>query len=113
MNQTQSALRQKIRRQILSLALVGMLFSSAAANPQDCDGSVRPPETQVPVVQTDTRVQTDTQVPAVQNDSRVPAVQHDTRLPEAQNNGLPNPGAERGFNPQPDPPGQPAGKGEL
>lgn len=106
-------MRQKIHRGFLSLALVGMLFSSAAANLQDCDGSVRPPEAQVPAVQTDTRVQADTQLPAVQNDTSGPALEHDTRLPAVQNSGLPNPGAERGFNPQPDPPGQPVTKGEL
>ncbi len=106
MNQTQSALRQKIHRGVLSLALVGMLLSSAAANPQECDGSVREPETQVPAVQTDTREQT------VQ-EPYVPAVQKDVRLPEVQNEGPSDPGAEKGFNPQPDPPGQPAARGEL
>ncbi len=107
MNQTQSALRQKIHRGVLSLALVGMLFSSAAANPQECDGSVRPPEAQVPAVQTDTRER------EVQTDTSLPAVQKDVRLPELQNQGPSDPGAEKGFNPQPDPPGQPATRGEL
>lgn len=86
--------------------MVGMLFSSAAANPQECDGSVRPPETQVPAVQTDTREQ------KAQTDT-VPAVQKDVRVPEVQNQGPSDPGSEKGFNPQPDPPGQPASRGEL